>query len=183
MARLFFPILLVGSAIALFVLYTNPTYQEAQELQKQSSSFNDALNKAQELRAQRDKLLSKRNTFSSENVQKLSRALPDNVDNIRLIIDINNVAARHGLTLRNVALGTVSTSATARSELAVGASGSAVGSVNVGFGLSANYDSFLSFLADLEHSLRIIDVEEISFAPGENGLYSFSLSIRTYWLQ
>jgi hypothetical protein len=58
--------------------------------------------------------LAKRDTFAAEDVQKLERTLPDNVDNIRLIIDINNIAARHGLTLKNVALGTVSGSSSTR---------------------------------------------------------------------
>jgi hypothetical protein len=40
----------------------------------------------------------------------------------------------------------------------------------------------LSFLQDLEHSLRLIDVESLSFsaAPGDNNTYAFT--IRTYWL-
>lgn len=182
MTRVLLPIILVLAAIGLFVLYTNPTYQRTQELQLQSAAFNDALNKAQELRAQRDALLSKRTTFSADSVQKLERMLPDNVDNIRLIIDINNIAARHKLTLRNVQLGSVSDSATSRSELAVGSSGSPVGSVVVGFGFTASYDTFLSFLQDVEHSLRIVDIETLSFVPDQTGGYVFDVEIRTYWL-
>lgn len=180
--RLIFPIILIVAAIGLFVVYTNPQYQHIKALQLEAGAFNDALDKAQELKQERDKLLSKRNTFSAENVQKLERTLPDNVDNIRLIIDINNIAARHNLTLKNVALGTVSDAKTARSAIAVGSSGEPVGSVDVGFSVGARYEEFLSFLYDLEHSLRIVDVEDISFKSSETGLYDFTLTIRTYWL-
>lgn len=183
--RFFFPLILIGAAIGLFALYTNPTYQGEggiKELQTQVGAFDQALTKANDLKRERDKLLSKRNTFSTENVQKLEQMLPDHVDNIRLIIDINNVAARRGLTLKNVSLGTISDSKTTRSTVAVGASGDPVGSVSVSFGLSTTYEDFLLFLQDLEHSLRIVDVEHINFKSAANQNYDIGLTIRTYWL-
>ncbi len=180
--RLLIPIVLVASAIGLFVLFTNPQYQETKSLQAQVTAFDDALTKTQELRASRDKLLSKRNTFSAENIQKLERILPDNVDNIRFVIDINSIAARRNLTLKNVSLGTLSDSKAQRGALAVGASGDPVGSAQISFSLAANYDDFLAFIQDLEHSLRLVDVETITLKSGLTGINEYDLSIRTYWL-
>ena len=108
--------------------------------------------------------------------------LPDNVDNIRLIIDINNIAARHNLTLSSVQLGDTSATAVQGSSLAVGPSDSAVGSVQVSFSVVSNYDNFIAFLEDVEHSLRIIDVDKISFEAGQGDLNTYTLEIRTYWL-
>ncbi|MEK7068373.1 MAG: hypothetical protein AAB964_01005, partial [Patescibacteria group bacterium] len=128
----------------------------------------------------------KYNTFSTEDRQRLLRGLPDNVDNIRLIIDINNIAARHELSLKNVSLGDVSDSRVARNNLSVGASGDAIGSVQVSFTLSATYGDFLAFLQDLEHSLRVVDVESMDFgAPGSEtaGKSDYTFTIRTYWLR
>ncbi len=186
--QLLIPSILIAAAIGLFTLYTNGQYQEIKGLQAQMRAFDDALDKAKDLKSKRDALLAKRNTFSTENVQKLERILPDNVDNIRFIIDINSVAARRNLSLNNVSLGTLSDSKAKRSTLAVGASGELVGSAVISFGLKATYDEFLVFLQDLEHSLRIVDVEKISFTPlgedeaGSVGKYNFSMTIRTYWL-
>ncbi len=180
--RFILPLILIGAAIGLFALYTNGAYQGVQGLQARVGAFNEALNKTQSLRDQRDDLLAKRRTFSSEDLQKLEHALPDNVDNIRLIIDINSIAARHGLTLKGVSLGTVSGSKNAPNPLASGSTGDPVGSVSVGFSVSAGYDDFLAFLQDLEHSLRIVDVEKISLKNGQGSLYDITLSIRTYWL-
>ncbi len=63
-------------------------------------------------------------------------------------------------------LGAVSDSASAQSALAVGTSGSPVGSLSLGFGVSASYSNMLAFLQDLEHSLRVMDVEKITFTAG-----------------
>ena len=95
--KTFFPTILIVVAAGLFIAYTNPQYQEVKILQAQVASYDQALTQSSQLRAARDTLLSKRNTFSTDDVRKLERILPDNVDNIRLIIDIDNIAARHGL--------------------------------------------------------------------------------------
>ncbi len=165
-------------------MYTNPVYQGTKSLAAQAASYDDALTKSQELKKIRDEKLSKLGTFTAENKQKLERILPDNVDNIRLIIDINNIAARHNLTLKNVALGTLSDSASKRSSAAVGASGDPVGSVDVSFGVEASYDTMLAFLMDIEHSLRVVDVEMLSFRASALGTdkNDYNFTIRTYWL-
>lgn len=182
--RALLPFILLIAAVGLFIGYTNAAFQASKVVSAETVSYDQALTTANQLKSQRDQLLSKRATFSTDDVQKLERMLPDNVDNIRLIIDINNIAARHGLTLKNVSLGAVSSASTARSAVAVGASGDPVGSVNLGFTVTASYGNFLSYLADLEHSLRIVDVEKLNFKTGEGKVDSndYSVTIRTYWL-
>lgn len=183
MTRFFIPIILAVAAVGLFVAYVDPQYQQVKALSAQAAQYDDALSKAKELRTIRDQLLAKRNTFSADDVNRLGHALPDNVDNIRLIIDINNIAARHGLSLKTIAVGSVSDSSQARSNTAVGSSGDPVGSVTVDFTVGADYTTFLAFLHDLEHSLRIVDVESIDFrAPATGTQTDYSLTIRTYWL-
>ena len=179
--RLFIPIILVVAAIGLFVVYTNPTYQASKVLSDKVGQYNDALDKSQELKSVRDQLLAKRDTFSEDDVQKLQEILPDNVDNIRLIIDINNIASRHSLSLSNVQLGTIG-GPNASQNLAVGGSDAPVGSVDVGFSVNASYDTMLAFLQDLEHSLRLIDVEKLDFTAGQSGTDTYTFTIRTYWL-
>ncbi len=184
--RLILPSILIISAIGLFAMYTNNAYQGPEgikSLQAQVAAFDEALDKAQELKKNRDSLLSKRNTFAAQDLQRLERILPDNVDNIRFVIDINGIAARRNLSLKNVALGTISDAKESRSALSIGSSGDPVGSAEISFSVVATYEEFLAFLQDLERSLRIVDVENISFSSASAaGKYDFELTIRTYWL-
>ena len=183
MARFFLPLILVAAAIGLFVVYTNPTYQSSKTVTAQVAQYQDALDKASELRKIRDDLLQKRAALTDDQVARLQHMLPDNVDSIRLIIDINNIAVRHGLKLADVKLGDISNSKTARSAAAVGNANDSVGSVEVGFSVLATYDTYLAFLQDLEHSLRIIDVTKIDFTSSQTSdLSPYSMTIRTYWL-
>jgi Tfp pilus assembly protein PilO len=181
--RFIIPVTLLIAAIGLFVMYTNPTYAGLKDERVVDAAYSDALGKAKELRARREELERKQNAFEPENQQKLARLIPDQVDNIRLIIDINNIAARHGLSLSGVALGEVSNSSREANTLSVGPSSEPVGSVSLGFSVTASYEEFLAFLQDLEHSLRILDIEKLSFTSGETlNKYSFDFTIRTYWL-
>ena len=178
--RLFIPIILIVAAIGLFVVYTNPTYQATKALSAKVDAYNNALDKSKELRSVRDSLLSKRNTFSSDDVQKLQELLPDNVDNIRLVIDINNIASRHGLTLGGINIGDIAEKS--KNQLSVANTGGLIGNVDIAFTVTTSYDNMLSFLTDLEHSLRLIDVQKISFAAGANDTSTYSFGIRTYRL-
>ncbi|HEY4501948.1 MAG TPA: type 4a pilus biogenesis protein PilO [Candidatus Paceibacterota bacterium] len=180
--RLLLPLILVIAAIGLFVLYTSPTYQGLKGLQAQVAAYDDALNKSKELKGLRDKLASARNAFSPQDEQKLVRLLPDQVDNIRLIIDINNIASRRSLALSNTALGQVSNTSAEQSTLSVGPSGDPLGSVSLGFSVVAGYEEFLAFLQDIEHSLRILDIEKLSFGGEQANKYTFNIQLRTYWL-
>ena len=44
----------------------------------------------------------KYNSFDPNDLAKLQTLLPDNVDNIRLILEIENVAAPYGMVLKDV---------------------------------------------------------------------------------
>lgn len=183
--RTLLPIFLIVLSGGLFVVYVNPTYQEAggiKDLQGQAQEYDQALTQSSELRSARDQLLAKRNTFSTDDIRKLERILPDNVDNIRLIIDIQNIAARYALQVKDVALG--ATSADAQNQpLGAGAGAQSVGTVELGFAVDATYSTFLAFLGDLERSVRVSDVQSISFSTGAGDLNTYALKIKTYWLR
>lgn len=183
MFRLIIPAILVIVAGALFFLYTDGAYQEIKTLRAQEAEYDQALSKSRELQEARNKLIAKRNTFSPDDLRKLERLLPDNVDNIRLIIDIDTIAARYGLRIRNVSVSAPKSGREERADAAVGESGDKVGSVELSFTVPARYDDFLRFLADLERSVRVVDVNAVSFSVGDGDLMQYSISVKTYWLR
>lgn len=182
MNRGILPFVLILIAIGLFVVYTNPAYQETKSLSTQLASYDDALNQSTQVLKLRDQLLEKRNALSADDVNKLQLLLPDNIDNIRLIIDINDIAARYHLQVQGISVGSTE-AASAEQTSGVGGNASAVGSVTLSFSVNASYAEFLAFLHDLEHSLRLIDVTSIAFSATGKDLDSYSLTINTYWLK
>ena len=89
MMRLTFAILGVILSGLTFFFYTKPTYEAVQNTSAQVDQYNAALDKAAELQQLKQSLLSRYNAFSSNDLDRLQKFLPDHVDNVRLIRFVN----------------------------------------------------------------------------------------------
>ena len=177
------PFLLIILAIGLFFTYTNGKIQEIRAVQAQNAQYLTAINNSKELINERDKVLGVYNSLTIDQKANLDKMLPDNIDNVRLMIDMNNIASHHGITLVGLSTGADGVAA-ANTSSGLGAANntSAVNSVSVSFNFTSSYPNFLSFLKDLESSLRILDITHMSVATNETGTYSYSIQLKTYWL-
>jgi len=175
------PIALILIAVFLFFGFIDPTYSDVQGLQTEIAQFDEALEKSKELQAIRDELLSKYNTFSSSDIERLEKMLPDNVNNVRLILDIDGIAGTYGLSIRNISV----SERGVNGEEVVGPDNRAYGSVELGFTVSGGYRDFANFIKDLEKSLRLVDISGISFSTigSEVDFYDYTVGVRTYWLK
>ena len=106
------PIILIGLALAGFFIIVNPLYQDISNMQAQVVSYNEALDNSKALEAERDTLTQKYNSMDPNNLAKLQKLLPDNVDNIRLILEIEGVASPYGMTLKDVKYDTTTSATT-----------------------------------------------------------------------
>lgn len=170
-------ILLVVSGSAFFV-YIDPTYGRIKEMQKEEALFNEALDNSKELQAIRDDLLAKYNAFPSGDVDRIKKLLPDNVDNVRLVRDIDGIAAKYGMILSNVTVEVAE-----QGNGGIGKTQGAYGSVLLTFSVKGPYRIFEGFLNDIEKSLRVVDVIGVSFNASEQDLYEYTIAVRTYWLK
>src|ERR1035437_1839059 len=100
MFKYILPIILIGVAVAGFFILADPLYQGVSLKRTQIASYNEALNNSKALEAERDKLTQKYNSFDPDNLAKLQKLLPDNVDNIRLILEIEKIASPYGMVLK-----------------------------------------------------------------------------------
>jgi Tfp pilus assembly protein PilO len=179
--KFFAPLVLVIIAVAVFFGFVDPTYSRIKSLSGQEAEYNDALTRARELQETRDRLLSRYNTFRDADLSRLQKLLPDTIDNVRLVLDIDSIASRYGMRTRNVA---VQNEAPLAQAGVIGPDQRLYGTVVLSFSVTGTYDNFIAFLQDLERSLRLVDVESLSFAArAGTDVYDFNLAIRTYWLR
>ena len=190
MNRALVPIILVILAVALFVIYTDSAYQQTKSINAELAQYNTALDQSEQVLALRDQLLAKRNALPEDGISKLQLLLPDNVDNIRLIIDINDIAVRYHLQVEGISLGGAQGASAkqipgsaAPVSTAVGSANSPIGSVTLGFSVTASYNDFRAFLQDLERSLRLVDVTNVSFTSAGKDDDAYTMTITTYWLK
>jgi Tfp pilus assembly protein PilO len=178
--KLFLPILFLAISGALFFLYIDPTYARVKDLLAEQGQIDQALSRAKELQDVRDSLLARYNTFPTSEIDRLQKLVPDHVDNVRLILDLDSMAAKYGMRVRDVNIGN---EAVRQDTASIGSDDSAYESVVLSFTVSGTYDTFRQFLADLERSLRLVDIVGLQFKATENGIYNFTFHIKTYWLK
>jgi hypothetical protein len=101
--RYFFLILLIAASIGTFVMVIKPRYENLRETRQQVSSSDENLATAAKLKTSREELIARYNSVPKADLDNLKTLLPDSVDNIRLIIQLDALATKNGLsTLRNV---------------------------------------------------------------------------------
>lgn len=207
-------IAIVGVVLAgsIFFWYTKPEYDKVQAARDKIAQYDAALNKAYELQQLKQTLLSRFNAFSQADRDRLQKLLPDHVDNVRLILDLDNLAEDRGIALQNVDVSS-SQKQTTKSPTVIGAAAGSTqkyDSLTLTFGTVSTYPGFVQFLTDLESSLRIVDLVALSITPSGNvpsappgatnpfsttgakaaatakstePLYAFKITLRTYWLK
>lgn len=196
MFRLVVPIVLLGVAVGLFVTYTNPTYKSLTDLRSTYSAYNEALANSKKLLDIRNDLTTRYNAISAEDRQKIETMLPDNVDNIRFILDIEEISRPYGQTMRprdvkyDPNAQDTATKKTAQATPGqIEAQNRNYGEFELEFSSTGNYSSFVSFLRDLEKNLRIVDITSITFASPDTGTvaatgqYKYNFKVKTYWLK
>ena len=102
MFRYIVPIIMISVSLGIFFAYTDPVYKDVKELRVQVSSYDEALDNSKKLEEAKNALNEQYNAFTDEELTRLRKLLPDNVDNIRLILEIESVAVRYGMTINNV---------------------------------------------------------------------------------
>ena len=182
------PLILIVLALGIFFTYTNNHIAELKTIQNQNADYLTAINNSKELIKLRDGVNADYSNLSADNKARLDKMLPDNVDNVRLIIDITNIGSRHGIPLKNISTN-APTTVTGGTAAAPGSNGvptsfSAVpGVVTVSFSFSSSYQNFLAFLDDIQASLRILDITHLTVTANDSGTYDFSVGLQTYWLK
>jgi|SRR3989344_1599859 len=184
-------IAIVGIAIAggIFFFYTQPAYDGVQAQKGEIQQYDQALNKAAELQELKQTLLSRYNAFDPADLDRLHKLLPDHVDNVRLVLDLDNLAIRHGMALQNVVISNAAAGEKSGNDVAtIDVLGRAYDSLTLAFSTEGSYADFTAFLLDLENSLRIVDLVSLKLDPGAETargepMYRYAITLRTYWLK
>ena len=214
--RFIMPIILIGISITVFFLFSNPLYSSTDPLspgittlQTQLASYNKALDNSKALKNLEDTLTAKENSIDSNDLANLQKLLPNNIDNIRLILEIQQIATPYGMILKDIKYNATDSSASATSSTTPVVQGGGTsaqtaskdyGIWNLEFSAIGTYNNFLSFTKNLEDNLRIVDISSVQFSsdttvtsgssaskatsgsPSQES-YKYDFKIKTYWLK
>ena len=177
--------ILIILAVALYFTYTSGVWNDAMAVKAVNDQYTGAISSAEQLISVRDKVLKDYNNISADDRDNLDKVIPNTVDNIRLIIDLNSVALQHGFSLKNItaAAKESSISSSGQNGQSFSIATPTLDTVAVSFSVSAPYQQFISFMQDLEASLRVMDITHLTVTANDTGTYDFSVQLNTYWLR
>lgn len=180
MGRVLLPVFLLIVSIAIFFGFTDKKYQEIKRLKVEEAQLAKALDDWSTLASQIQGLTDAKAKIIKTNLDKLENLLPNSIDNIRLILDIDQIAEKHGLAIKNVRVGDIAKAASGNSTPS---DTTPLGTVTISFAVSAEYDVFRQFIQDVEKSERLVDIVSIILKNSETGRYEYDVMLRTYWLK
>ncbi|HEY0980280.1 MAG TPA: hypothetical protein VGE18_02635 [Candidatus Paceibacterota bacterium] len=188
--RYIFLLIIIGASIGTFFMVIKPRYDKLQVIKAEVANYDTSLETAEQLQSSREELIAKYNSISKTDLDGVKTLLPDSVDNIRLIIQLDSLATKNGLsTLRSVDYKSEETSssgtgaggagANAGQAQNIAASNKPYGEFTISFQTAGQYKNFLAFLSDLEQNLRLVDITAIDFGASSGGSSSSGTSTGT----
>ncbi len=198
MGKFIIPTLLLALSIGSYFLYTKPFFEEAKTVNAEVVKLSDAQGKLVEALKKRDNLSTSFNSLDTNLVARLAKLMPDNLDNIKLIIDIDRTAKQYGMILNAVKFdvdqqaktGTTTASTTVTTKSSVTDNKSALeskkdyNSFNLTMTFTGTFSNFTKLMGDIEKNLRIIDVSTVTFDSQDGkDIYKYEVKAKIYWLK
>lgn len=180
MARVFISFLIFGGALAVFFGLTIPALNTIKADSTKSAMMSTAITKFENLEKKRNEVVSKYSSVSNEDSRKLNVALPAQITAVNLVAQIDDMVKARGMVLKRIDIEDTKTSP--KKALIKSGEVQKYNTATIVFSVSGSYEVFLSLLSDLEKSLQIIDIKDISFAVGAKAdSYDFSVRAVTYY--
>lgn len=172
--------ILILIAVALFYTFTSPELDKVKALSATASDYKSVIDNVARMAETRDALLVSYQSIPKIEVDRLGKVLPDSIDTVRLALDLDTLAGRYGIVLKDVK---VDLRGDPNAALAVMPSEKPYQKALVSFSFVSNFENFRRMLGDLEKNLRIMDVKSVSFQTSESGFYEHQMTVETYWLK
>jgi hypothetical protein len=192
MFKILFNLLLIGAAAGIFFLPTygiSAKYEDIKSVQAEIKQYAEANDSAKKLAAKLDELINKNNSISPAQQARLVTFLPDNIDPIRFILEMESIGRKLGMPVRGARYTAVKTNNTTQDTAAVGDAKNGIFTFE--FTTEGSYDNLVKMLNALNNSLRLIDVTSMTITPGGAGgdgtrssdYYTYNIKLTAYWLK
>ncbi len=182
MFRVIFNTLLIVTAVTLFLIFTRPQYDSLSKLRSTLSSRNDVVNNSGALKDELRKKQAAKSSIDINLIDRLNKIVPADVDSVFLIIEVDDLARRYGMSLKSPRFSSKDVVSDTRGFQTIDTKPYNVFTFE--FVVDGSYDNFMEFLRDVERNMRLFDVTAVSFMTPEKGnTISFRVSLNTYWLK
>jgi RNA processing factor Prp31 len=169
--------------IAGYILVIKPKYEDTMSfLESQLNLERQAYLQKQKEMAKLEELVAAYNDIDNQNIHRVNTLLPDNYSYERLFTELNEIVSENGMFLAQVDIVDEKKKEEKSSESDGGIKRDLpplIKTVNVNMQvLGVDYPGFKNLLGNIENNLRLMDITNVEFNPGNNMV---EMSIQTYY--
>lgn len=191
MSKILVPIVLLICSVGLFFSYIKPTYDSLQEYKGIEARLTTVQDAFATFDRAKSNLSSQYAAMRQIDLRKLERMMPDRVDVVQTIIDVDTLAQTNGVHIKSFTLPQDAQPAMEQAVQPDGSVAPAGKSTPRPFTVAASgsYSGFKKFLAGIESSLQLMDITTITIDAGDQkdsalpGEYEFQVAFTTYQLR
>ncbi len=180
------PIILLILAIGIYFTFTKAKIEEIKSVRTVNAGYEKALENSEKLIKVRDQVLKTYKQIDPKSIERLQKIVQDNIDNVRLIIDMKNIGLQQGLILKNIktsASNSLTPPQGSSNAINTNSNSDLYNTMTLSFDVTASYESFIQLLKTIESSLRILDVTKINISANDGSIYDYKVELKTYWLK
>ncbi len=177
MARSIISLFFLGVAAVVFFAFSRPNFDAVKALREKQAAFDSVLASSKQLQKIRDDVLAQYNSITQSDLDRLNKLLPSRMKPIKIVLEIENMAKKHNLILKNVDV----KRPPEKKKDAFGEKKEPYEAIPISISVVGPYDSFIPFLGDLQRSLSLIDVTRLGFSSGKGDSYDYGINALTYW--
>lgn len=177
MKQLILAVILTAAAIGMFFGWTQGMLDKISAVQKEKQSLEDVLSRFYDLRKTKNELIEKYNSITIQDLEKLREIIPESTNEGDLIVEFENLTSDHGLLLKQIDIKHIDE----KRGISLIVGEKPFKELPISLTVDGSYTSIKEFLASIEKSLRIIDIESLSFNAGDIDSYEFSISAKAYF--
>lgn len=169
--------------IGAYFLYIKPLSVEVRVLGSKVQEYEDVLNQVKEIKEKRDSLVDQYNNISPENIDKLSKIIPETVNPVVVLNDMSTVGASYGVIVKDFKV--KENSGNDRGEAVE--TQSTFKTTTISAGLTGAYPQFIEFLNEIESSLSLFDIVSLTIKQEGSGkgpqIMTYQLEANIYSLR
>lgn len=200
------PAVLIVASIWIFFGFISPQYSTIQDLWASESQYKTAIDNANEVRILRNTFQANLDAISAEDQARLLKLLPDSIDQVKLMRDLNTLVTNLGLKPSRLDVNSAADQSAVvpagdatGSQLEVPGTAGKYGTASADIEFDSSYQDFINCLSVIEKDLQLADVVSVKISGGAgatqptstqsnksssvNNGHHYSLTLNTYWLK
>ena len=173
-------VVLFGFAIWLFFAYTQPVWEEVGEIKADVEEHSDALVKVSGFNQNIVNLIARKDNLNQAQLDRMNVMVPLEIDETGVMADVQAIVERNRARLLTVGVSewTGGVGEKNDDEKVVGLQELEHSTKDINITVEGTYQQIKQILSDLESSLVLLEVIDVSFAAVEGDIVAYSLVIR-----